>query len=202
MFAAAISTVFIVIAYLVGSISSAILVCRLFGFPDPRTAGSNNPGTTNVLRLAGKQYAIIVLLADMLKGLLPVLVAKAMGESEMIQAFVGLSAVIGHMYPVFFQFQGGKGVATALGVLIGLNWILGLLVLFTWLIVAIITRYSSLSAIIAVLSALVYSYFITHRLNLLIPLMLIVTLILYKHRDNMKRLLAGTESKIRLKRTQ
>jgi len=141
-------------AYLIGSISTAIIVCRLMGLPDPREGGSGNPGATNVLRIGGekgKKAAAITLLGDSLKGLIPVLVAQGMGLEPLWIVLVGFMAFIGHLYPVFFKFQGGKGVATMLGVMFGLSLPIGLAVAGTWLFVAKVLKISSLSALIAAL---------------------------------------------------
>lgn len=185
-----------IIGYLVGSICSAVIVCKLFALPDPRIEGSQNPGATNVLRLAGKQYAIIVLLSDLLKGLLPVLLAKWLGAGIIILSFTGLFAVLGHMYPIFFSFKGGKGVATAIGVLLGLHFILGVMIIATWLVVANFSRYSSLASITAILFSPFFSIFALNSLDAFIPLMLIAVFILFKHRNNVSRLMEGTEPKI------
>ncbi|MBA2651303.1 MAG: glycerol-3-phosphate 1-O-acyltransferase PlsY, partial [Tatlockia sp.] len=185
------------LGYLLGSICSAIVVSRLFSLPDPRTEGSMNPGATNVLRLAGKKYAIIVLLGDMLKGLIPVLIAKALGAGPIIASFTCLAAVLGHMYPIFFGFRGGKGVATAIGALLGLNLILGVMVIATWLIVANFTRYSSLASLISIVLSPIYSLFTINRLELLTPLSLIALFIVYQHRNNITRLIDGDEPKIK-----
>ena len=139
--------------YLFGSISTAILTCKLMGLPDPRTEGSGNPGATNVLRLGGKQAAFLTLCGDMLKGLVPVLVGHALHATPFILAATALAAFLGHLYPVFFSFQGGKGVATALGVLFGLYWPVGLSVAGIWLLMAFLFRISSLSALTAMLLA-------------------------------------------------
>lgn len=181
-----------------GSICSAVIVCRLFDYPDPRTAGSNNPGATNVLRVAGKQCAIIVLAADLLKGLVPVLLANLLGENTIVLGFVTLSSVLGHMFPIFFKFEGGKGVATALGAMLGLYWLLGVLVIATWLIIARLTRYSSLASILSMTAAPFYSLLVFGNVNAFMPLMLITLFILYKHHDNILRLMDKTESKINL----
>ena len=199
MFTTILTFVYIIIGYLVGSICSAVIVCRLFGFPDPRTAGSNNPGATNVLRLAGKKCAIIVLLVDMLKGFLPVLLANLLGASTISLSFVCLACVLGHMFPVFFQFKGGKGVATALGALLGFNFILGMMVLVTWIVIAYFSRYSSLASILSMVAAPFYSILVMRNAEAFIPLMLITLLILYKHHENILRLMDGNESKINLK---
>ncbi len=185
-----------IVAYLVGSICSAVIVCRLFDLPDPRTAGSRNPGATNVLRLAGKQYAIMVLLGDMLKGLLPVLLGKMLGAGPVMLGFVCLAAVLGHIYPIFFGFKGGKGVATAIGALLGLHFILGVVVIATWLLVANFSRYSSLASIISIILAPFYSLFAVRGLDPFLPIFFITLVILYQHRENITRLMDGTEGKI------
>lgn len=192
------SIFYIIVAYCVGSICSAVIVCRLFGYPDPRTAGSNNPGATNVLRIAGKQCAIAVLIADMLKGFLPVLLVNLLGGNSILLGFVALAAVLGHMFPIFFKFKGGKGVATALGAILGLYWLLGAMVIATWLIIARLTRYSSLASILSVTAAPFYSLMILGNVNAFIPLMIITLFVLYKHHENILRLIDKTESKINL----
>jgi len=188
-------------AYLVGSISSAILVCRLAELPDPRTEGSKNPGATNVLRIGGKKYAIMVLMADLLKGLLPLLLAHALNLSSSAMAYTCLAAVAGHMYPVFFKFKGGKGVATALGAFLGFHFIMGSVAIATWLIVANFTRLSSLASIVAITLMPFYSLFVTGNLNAFYPLLLIAIFVLYQHRENISRLVVGMEPKINIKRS-
>ncbi len=192
----------ITVAYLVGSLSSAIIVCRLANLPDPRTQGSKNPGATNVLRLAGKKYAIIVLIADMLKGLLPVLLTSLLTSSPIILSFTCFAAVFGHMYPVFFQFNGGKGVATALGAFLGLQFIMGVVIIAVWLTIANFSRYSSLASICAIVFAPFYSLIIFGNLQPFFPLSLITIFVLYKHRNNISRLMVGEEPKITFKRTK
>lgn len=196
MFATLLFLFNMVIGYLVGSISSAVIVCRLFDLPDPRTEGSQNPGATNVLRLAGKQYAAIVLLADMLKGLLPVLLAQLLGAGPIIVGFTCFAAVVGHMYPIFFNFKGGKGVATAMGALLGFHFLLGVMVIATWLLIANFTRYSSLASIISIVLAPFYSLFVIHSIIAFPPIMCIALFIVFQHRENIARLIDGTESKI------
>jgi len=200
MFATMLFLLMVVVGYLVGSVCSAVIVCRMFGLPDPRIEGSQNPGATNVLRLAGKQYAVIVLVADMLKGLLPVLLARALDAGAITVSFTCLAAVLGHMYPVFFGFKGGKGVATALGALLGLHFMLGVVVIATWLLVANFSRYSSLASIVSVVLAPVYSLFALGNSNAFIPLVIIAVFVLYKHRQNVSRLIDGTEPKIIFRR--
>ena len=185
-----------IVAYLLGSICSAVIVCRLFDLPDPRTEGSQNPGATNVLRIAGKQYAIMVLLADMLKGLLPLLLAKALDANVITLGFTCLAAVLGHIYPIYFRFKGGKGVATALGALLGLHFMLGIAVIATWLLVANITRYSSLASLVSITLAPFYSLYALASPNAFIPLIIIGFAIIYQHKDNITRLLDKKETKI------
>lgn len=186
---------FSILAYLFGSLSTAIIVCRLLHLPDPRSQGSGNPGATNVLRFGGKKVAILVLLGDLLKGLVPVLLAKFSGMSHSALAWVGLAATLGHIFPLFFGFKGGKGVATAGGVMFGINLLFGSVVFSTWLIVAIVTRYSSLAAIITTIAVPIYGYlFISPQI--IFPLSLISFLLLWRHFDNFKRLIAGKEDKI------
>jgi len=188
--------ILVLVAYLLGSLSSAIIVCRLAGLPDPRSDGSGNPGATNVLRLGGKKPALVTLAGDMLKGLLPVLLGHALGLAPVLLALVGLAAFLGHLYPVFFRFQGGKGVATALGVLLGLDWVVGLATVATWLAVAFVTRYSSLSALIATGLAPVW---VAWRFGLLEPAVacaVMTALLFWRHAGNIRRLAAGEEPKI------
>ncbi|PWY54270.1 acyl-phosphate glycerol 3-phosphate acyltransferase [Legionella qingyii] len=189
----------VVLAYLMGSICSAVIVCKACSLPDPRTEGSKNPGATNVLRIAGKQYAALVMVADLLKGTIPVLIAKILGAEPTTIGFTALAAVIGHMYPVFFDFKGGKGVATAIGALLGFQFLVGVLVAATWLIVAKFSRYSSLASICAVGFAPFYSLLLIQRLDIFPPIFFMAILILYKHKDNIIRLIDKKEPKIKLK---
>ncbi len=194
----------ILIAYLVGSISSAILVCRLMGLPDPRSEGSGNPGATNVLRVGGKKAAAITLLGDSLKGLLPVLAASLLGASPLVVALTGAAAFLGHLYPVFFGFRGGKGVATMLGVLFGFHWAVGLATAATWLLVAKGLKISSAAALVATALAPLYVWLV-FRLwlgqgpmwELVITTALMTVLLFWRHRSNIRRLLEGTEGSLR-----
>jgi glycerol-3-phosphate acyltransferase PlsY len=188
--------ILVLVAYLLGSLSSAIIVCRLAGLPDPRSDGSGNPGATNVLRLGGKKPAIVTLAGDMLKGLLPVLLGHALGLAPVLLALVGLAAFLGHLYPVFFRFQGGKGVATALGVLLGLDWVVGLATVATWLAVAFVTRYSSLSALIATGLAPVWVAWRFGSLEPAVACVVMTALLFWRHAGNIRRLAAGEEPKI------
>lgn len=183
-------------AYLLGSISSAILVCRLMGLPDPRTQGSRNPGATNVLRIGGKKAATITLAGDSLKGLLPMLAAHLLGVDVLALAATGLAAFLGHLYPVFFGFQGGKGVATALGVQIGLYWPVGLTVAAVWLFMAYVVKISSLSALVSMaLAPLILWYFWPEPV--LVGMQLVITGLLFlRHRSNIRNLLTGAEDRI------
>lgn len=184
-------------AYLLGSVSSAIIVCRLMGLPDPRTQGSGNPGATNVLRVGGKRPAAITLFGDMLKGFLPVLVAQLLHVSDLALALVGIAAFIGHLWPVFFGFKGGKGVATMLGVLFGFHWGVGLATALTWLFVARLFKISSLSALIATGLAPFYVLFILGANWPLIISTALMTLILFwRHKSNIQNLFSGSEGRI------
>lgn len=183
-------------AYLLGSVSTAIIVCRLAGLPDPRTQGSRNPGATNVLRLGGKKAAAVVLLGDMLKGLAPVALAQSLGANDPAPALVGAAAFLGHLYPLFFRFQGGKGVATFLGVVLGLSWQVGLLTVATWLVMAALFRISSLAALTAALLTPLYLWW-RHPATAQILIVAMMTVLLYwRHRSNIEKLLHGKENRI------
>jgi len=182
--------------YLLGSLSSAIIICRLLGLPDPRGQGSGNPGATNVLRIGGKKAAAATLIGDMLKGLIPVLVAKLLGADLAIQAAVAVAAFLGHLYPLFFGFKGGKGVATALGVLLGVHWPVGLLTIATWIVIAKVFKISSLAALLAILVTPLYIWLLIPNKSLLIAMLFMGGLLFWRHRSNIKSLLAGTEEKI------
>ncbi len=184
------------LAYLLGSLSSAVLLCRIMRLPDPRSTGSHNPGATNVLRLGGKKAAIIVLIGDVLKGLVPILIAKTLSDQVITVSLVGIAAFLGHLYPVFFQFKGGKGVATAAGVFIGLSATLTGLLLGIWIIIAMIFRYSSLAALVcAALAPFLVLWLLSENAYFLLSVGIAV-LLFWRHRENISRLLAGTESKI------
>ena len=186
----------IVGSYLLGSISTAIIVCRIMGLPDPRAEGSGNPGATNVLRLGGKVAAAITLAGDMLKGVVPVLVAAQLSNSDFVLASVACVAFLGHLFPVFFQFRGGKGVATALGAICALAWPVGLAVSFTWLLSALICRYSSLSSMICAVLAPFYAALLHLPLASIVAICLMSAFLITRHRANISRLLKGQESRI------
>jgi glycerol-3-phosphate acyltransferase PlsY len=185
--------------YLFGSISTAILTCKLMGLPDPRREGSGNPGATNVLRLGGKKAAFLTLSGDMLKGLVPVLIANVLHASPLILSATALAAFLGHLYPVFFSFKGGKGVATALGVALGLYWPVGLIVAGIWLLMAFLFRISSLSALTAMLLSPACFWLLKPE-PAFIGVSIVITLMLFwRHRTNIRDLLNGTEGKIELR---
>jgi len=190
------NSLLIVMAYLLGSVSTAIVTCRVMGLPDPRTQGSGNPGATNVLRHGGKRAAFITLSGDMLKGLLPVLVARAVGAPIEVLALVGLAAFLGHLFPVFFGFRGGKGVATLIGVLFGIAWSLGLAYVLTWLLVAAIWRISSLAALVAAVLAPFYSLYLLGDVVVALVVAIVVLLLIVRHRSNIEKLIEGREDRI------
>jgi glycerol-3-phosphate acyltransferase PlsY len=191
----------IVAAYLIGSISSAIIVCRLMGLPDPRSEGSNNPGATNVLRIGGKKAAAITLLGDMLKGVLPVAAGHLLDVSTMTFALAAMAAFLGHLYPVFFGFKGGKGVATALGTQFGLHWGIGLAVAGIWLFMAKVVKISSLSALVSMALAPVIIYWIWPADELIVMQILMSIILFWRHKSNIQRLLSGEESLIGKKKS-
>lgn len=184
------------LAYLMGSVSSAIIVCKMMGLPDPRTQGSKNPGATNVLRIGGKKSAIITLLGDMLKGVIPVLIAKALGFDSLGLSLVAFAAFIGHLYPLFFDFEGGKGVATALGCILALSFPAGLCWLATWLLMAVLFRYSSLASLTASVLAPFYCWYFTQSHVIALSIAAMSVILIIRHKTNIKKLLAGQESKI------
>jgi glycerol-3-phosphate acyltransferase PlsY len=194
------SALAVLAAYLIGSLSFAVIVSRLMGLDDPRSYGSKNPGATNVLRSGNKAAAILTLALDALKGYLPVLAALLLGPrfgwGEGTVAWVGLAAFVGHLWPVFFHFQGGKGVATAAGVLLALNPWLGLATLATWLIIAAFFRFSSLASIVASVFAPFYQLLIWGAGPVALPLIAMSLLLVWRHEANIRKLLAGTESRI------
>ena len=188
----------ILFAYLVGSVSSGIIVSQIFNLPDPRTIGSKNPGATNVMRSGNKKAAIFTLLGDLLKATLVLTLAEYLGFNDLIIVCVALAVLIGHIYPIFYKFQGGKGVATAIGILIALNFKLALIVASIWLLVFGIWRYSSLAAIVAAISAPIIAIFILRDQSLYcIAFSFITVIILFKHQANIRKLLSGTELKFK-----
>ena len=201
----------VVAAYLIGSLSFAVIVSRVMGLNDPRTYGSGNPGATNVLRSGSKAAAAVTLLLDAVKGWLPVVLVKwfgaGFGLGDNTVALVALAAFLGHLYPVFFGFQGGKGVATALGVLLGISGWLGLATALTWLIVAVFFRYSSLAALIASIFAPVYYVLCSGivwnaETPITAAIVVMAMLLIWRHRENIQRLMAGKESKLGAKKAE
>ena len=186
----------VVAGYLVGSIATAVLVSRALGVADPRSGGSGNPGATNVLRLAGRKAAALTLAGDVLKGVVPVLAARAAELPPAMLAVVGFAAFLGHLFPVFFGFKGGKGAATALGALLGLEPLLGAAVFATWLVVAGVTRYSSLAALAASVLAPGYAWVLSGDRGLVGAVAVMAVLLVWRHRANIRRLLAGEEGRI------
>lgn len=186
----------IVFAYLLGSIASAIVVCKLMGLEDPRSHGSGNPGATNVLRLHGKKAAVFTLGGDILKGIIPVILARFLNAPDLIIALTGIAAFTGHLYPVYFSFRGGKGVATFIGVLFGMHWLLGVCYAVTWIVVAAIFRYSSLSGLVSAILTPVYTFFILPSTVYVICNSVLAALLVWRHRKNIQNLIAGTENKI------
>lgn len=183
--------------YLAGSVSTAIIVSHVFGHVDPREIGSGNPGATNVLRHGGKLAAALTLLGDVLKGLLPVVLARLFTQEPSILALVGLAAFLGHLYPVFFGFRGGKGVATALGVFLGIEPLISTGMILVWLLTAVVFRYSSLAALTAAVCAIPMAIVFTEDQAYVGATFAIVALLFLRHRENIARLTRGTEGKIK-----
>lgn len=184
------------LGYLFGSVSAAIIVCRLMGLPDPRSEGSGNPGATNVLRVGGKKAAAITLAGDFLKGTIPLLIARAFTNDPTTLALVGAAAFFGHLYPVFFGFKGGKGVATGLGVLLGWHWAACALAALTWLVMAKVAKISSLAALTAFFLAPLYVWLLTRSNEMTWAMVVISAVTFWRHRSNIGKILAGTESRI------
>ncbi|MCG8324147.1 MAG: glycerol-3-phosphate 1-O-acyltransferase PlsY [Thiotrichales bacterium] len=181
--------------YLCGSVASAVVVSRLMGLTDPRSAGSGNPGATNVLRVHGKKAAIFTLAGDVIKGLVPVLIARWLQCPDVTVAATALAAFMGHLFPVFFGFKGGKGVATLIGVLLAMHWLSGVTFISAWLAMALVFRYSSLAALVASLvTPVAGSLFLTTPL--VVVQLIMVSLLFWRHRSNIRNLIAGTEDRI------
>ena len=185
----------LILAYLLGSVSAAIIVCRAMGLPDPRTDGSGNPGTTNVLRLGGKPAALLTLAGDMLKGVIPVLIAREYGLDDAALGAVGVAAFLGHLYPIFFRFEGGKGVATALGVMLTLHWGLGAAVVGLWVTAFALTRISSVGAITAFVAAPFLAHWLMPEVVPAIGIMSVM--LLARHKTNILALVKGTERRFK-----
>ncbi len=192
--------IMIIIAYLIGSVSSSIIVAKILGAPDPRTQGSHSAGATNTLRTAGTKAAVFVLLGDTFKGFFVMYLAHTMNLDNFSLALIGLAAIVGHIFPLYFKFKGGKGVATMLGVALGTSLMLGLFLIAVWIVVAAVTRYSSLSSLTATACLPVLCFFTGHS-TMFIPFLIIAILIFYKHSANIQRLRSGIESKIHFKKS-
>ena len=186
--------------YLVGSVSTAIITCKLMGLEDPRSVGSNNPGATNVLRHGGKKAAIITLIGDMLKGLVPVIAVTMIEPAAGAIALTGLGAFLGHVFPVYYGFKGGKGVATYYGVLLGFSWMAGIAALLVWLLTAFVSKLSSLSALVSALSAPFILWYSSHSPELTVMLGLMTALLFWRHRSNVRNIIDGKEHKIGVKK--
>ncbi len=189
----------VILAYLAGSISCSILIARLFQLPDPRSLGSGNPGATNMLRTGSKKAAALTLAGDLLKGLIPLLIARSLGFGLYALCLMGMAAIIGHMHPIYYQFRGGKGVATSLGVLLGINWILAVAWVVTWASIAKLSGYSSLAALVATALLPVVACFMGLPMIVIYLTSAIAILVTWRHQSNIKNLLSGKESKIRAK---
>ncbi|MBE9564112.1 MAG: glycerol-3-phosphate 1-O-acyltransferase PlsY [Proteobacteria bacterium] len=183
-------------AYLIGSISAAIITCKIMGIEDPRNTGSNNPGATNVLRHGGKKAAIITLLGDALKGLIPVLVSIQLEAEPLTIALVGLFALLGHIFPIYYGFKGGKGVATYYGVILALNWQVGLIALAIWLLIAKLLKISSLSALISIFITPFMLWAFTQSVEFTSAVAVMSLLVFWRHKKNIQSLLQGSETKI------
>lgn len=182
-------------SYLVGSLSTAIITCKLMGLPDPREQGSGNPGATNVMRIGGKKPAAITLCGDLLKGLLPVLFARLLHVDPGVVAAVALAAFLGHLYPLYFSFSGGKGVATAAGAILGLSLGVALAAVISWLVMAKVTRTSSLSALVTAALCPFYLWVFDLPGSYIVVMLVMAALLIWRHRTNIERLLKGTEAK-------
>lgn len=185
--------ILIVIAYLFGSISTAIITCKLMGLPDPRSEGSENPGATNVLKIGGKKAAIITLAGDLLKGFIPVLTGVILGADELMLALIAMATFLGHLYPVFFGFKGGKGVATAFGVILGLNLPVAVAVLIVWLSVYYLFKLSSLAALSTALVTPLLFFYMDGSITYTIMSGILSGMLILRHRSNIEKIIDGTE---------
>ncbi len=189
------SLLLILSAYLIGSLSSAIIICKAFGLPDPRSEGSGNPGATNVMRIGGKKLAALTLLGDLAKGLIPVVIVKMLGMNDLTIAIVAIAAFLGHLFPLFFGFKGGKGVATAFGAILGLNPAVALCAFAVWLVIFISSRISSLSALLAALAAPIFLYLFKSPMEITLAVIFMDLFLIYRHKANIERLIKGEESR-------
>ena len=187
----------VLMAYFIGSLSFGIIISYFFKLSDPRTTGSRNPGATNVMRTGNKVAALLTLLGDMLKATIVITVANYMNLSEIHLVVISIAVLLGHIFPVYYKFRGGKGVATALGILLGINWMLALAVFFVWLFVFTIWRFSSLAAIVATFTAPIISYYLGFSSEILWLNIIISTIVIYRHKANITNLLNGKEHRFK-----
>jgi acyl phosphate:glycerol-3-phosphate acyltransferase len=187
----------VLMAYFIGSLSFGIIISYFFKLSDPRTTGSGNPGATNVMRTGNKVAALLTLLGDMLKATIVITVANYMNLSEIHLVVISIAVLLGHIFPVYYGFRGGKGVATALGILLGINWMLALAVFFVWLFVFTIWRFSSLAAIVATFTAPIISYYLGFSSEILWLNIIISTIVIYRHKANITNLLNGKEHRFK-----
>lgn len=192
------SIIAIIIAYLLGSVNMGIMLSKVMKFPDPREQGSGSAGATNVLRTIGKNQAAAVMIGDILKGIIAVLIGRMLGAYGFVLAVVGLAAVVGHIFPIYFKFKGGKGVATALGCVLALTFWVGIIAFIVWIAVAYIFKYSSLASLCALLVATIL-FLVVGKFDYFIVMLIMTGLIVWRHQDNIQRLRSGTEHKINLK---
>ena len=185
--------IFALCAYLLGSVSTAIITCKLMGLEDPRSVGSNNPGATNVLRTGGKKAAIITLLGDMLKGLLPVLIAQQLQADAIALAATGIAAFLGHLYPLYYRFKGGKGVATFYGVLLGINWMIGLTALAIWGLMLLLFKISGLSALVSATASPFIVWYLDGSEVLISAVTFMSILLIWRHRSNIRQMLKNAK---------
>ena len=190
------------ICYIIGSVNSSIILSRIYKLPDPRDYGSKNPGATNILRSGNKILSLLILLLDILKGFLPVLIAYYIIEDKLYVQVAGVIAVLGHIYPIFYKFKGGKGVATAFGAILGFDIILGLICMITWLITAFLFRYSALSAIVSFTFLPIYTWLSYENLAITSIYLFLAIVVIYKHKKNIENLLNNKETKIGSKHKQ
>lgn len=190
--------IMIIIGYLLGSINTGILVSKFMKLPDPRSGGSGNPGANNMLRIAGKNAALITLVGDALKGFIAVIIARIIGVQGFMLGLVAIAAMIGHIYPLYFKFKGGKGVATAIGGILAINFLVGLIAVIAWIIVLVVFRYASLASIVAIICAPLFAAFV--HSGYYVALLIMAAIVIWRHWDNIDRLMKHQEDKVDLKK--
>jgi len=189
--------IFILLTYLLGSLNSAIIICRVLNLPSPRSIGSGNPGATNIFRLTNKfSITIYTFLGDCIKSIIPIVIGQYFNLNDTMLWYIGLTAVLGHIFPIFWKFKGGKGVATCLGTLLALNYILGIIFILTWIFILILFNYSSLASIIAIFFTLIFAIFFKLYIYYLIPLTFLFSIIFLRHYKNIKKIFSGKENKL------